>query len=30
MYERYPQKSPQLMILNLRSRVLTDNPNALV
>ncbi len=30
MYERSPQKSPQLTILNLRSGVLTDNPNALV
>jgi hypothetical protein len=29
MYERSPQKSPQLTILNLRSGVLTDNPNAL-
>jgi hypothetical protein len=29
MYERSPQKSPQMTILNLRSCVLTDSPNAL-
>jgi len=28
MYERSPQKSPQLTILNRRSLVLTDNPDA--
>ena len=26
MYERSPQKSPQLAILNLRSHVLTQTP----
>ncbi len=30
MYERSPQKSPQLRILNLLSRVLTDHPDTLV
>jgi hypothetical protein len=30
MYERSPQKSPQLTMLNLRSLVLTDHANALV
>jgi len=27
MYERSPQKSPQLMILNRRSLLLTDHPD---
>ena len=27
MYKRSPQKSPQLMILNLRSHVLTETPS---
>jgi hypothetical protein len=30
MYERSPQKSPQLTILNPRSRALTDDADALV